>query len=155
MNFDNTYLPGYKQKHPLYCEKCDQIDHFLTDDDEPWCIYRERMDRELQRKTQQPNKGFILTCTLDQSKGSPQQFKKHIQKKLNSTALQSCEKVWYVFEHLDTNIHAHVWIKGNVRTEWFRTLPKFGHVNKQIQKGSEEQITKYFSKENEIIKIKN
>lgn len=101
---------------------------------------------------------YFVTFTLDQTKWKFEnsekliKFEKVLLEKLNSKSLADC-KIYYVIEHPDSNIHAHVLILGAVRSDWFRW--PYGYVDKQKMKGSFRECMKYMSKESKVKKILN
>ncbi len=66
-------------------------------------------------------------------------------------------RIWYVEEHLDTNPHIHVYVETSKQLSMSRLAgyKKCGAINKQVARGSLDQIEDYMSKENELIKKMN
>lgn len=65
-------------------------------------------------------------------------------------------EVWHCEEHIDTNFHIHSYVKANecLKKSVFTNYSKWGNIDKQKAKGSDEDIEAYLGKESNIKKEK-
>ncbi len=63
--------------------------------------------------------------------------------------------LWYADEHVDTNVHRHVYIEMHkpLMQRNIKCYAKYGHIDHRVAKANQQQIHDYLQKENEITKL--
>lgn len=92
---------------------------------------------------------LFITWTVDPKKQLSYDFiKKAYMRKLRSLIQSEPKKLIFSVEHLESNMHVHMFLLSSQKLRSEMIQWNIGKVNKQIAKGDDQEIKAYLCKEN-------